>query len=88
LTKLNEFGIGMINLSSGIGRIVIKKEGVKELRSLCQSHQGFLTILEAPKPIKEKTDPWGYNGNALEMMQKLKQKFDPNQIFSPNRLFV
>lgn len=88
LTKLNEFGLGMVNLSSGLGKISINKEGVKELRSLCQSHQGFLAILEAAKPIKQNIDPWGYNGNALEIMQKLKQKFDPNQIFSPNRLFV
>ncbi|GFE67696.1 FAD-binding oxidoreductase [Chroococcus sp. FPU101] len=88
LTKVNEFGTGMVNLSSGLGKIVIKKQGIKELRSLCQSHQGFLSVLEAAKLIKEKIDPWGYNGNALEIMQKLKQKFDPNQIFSPNRLFV
>lgn len=85
IIRLDEFGTGMINLSSGLGKINIRKEGLEEIRSLCQSHQGFLSILEAPKLIKETVDPWGYNGNALAMMRNIKQKFDPNQLFSPNR---
>jgi glycolate oxidase FAD binding subunit len=85
LIKLDEFGMGMVNLSSGLGKISIRREGIQEMRSLCQSQQGFLSILAAPKAIKEAIDPWGYQGNALAMMEKIKQKFDPNQIFSPQR---
>ncbi|PSF38402.1 FAD-binding oxidoreductase [Aphanothece hegewaldii CCALA 016] len=85
LTKLEPFGLGMVNLGSGIGKLIIRKEGIEKMRSLCQNHQGYLSILESPKSIKQTIDPWGYNGNALDMMQKLKQKFDPNHLFSPNR---
>lgn len=85
LTQLDLYGLGMVNLSSGLGKLIIKKEEIEKMRSLCQTHQGFLSILEAPKSIKQTIDPWGYNGNALDMMQKIKQKFDPNHLFSPNR---
>lgn len=87
LTQLDRYGLGMVNLSSGLGKLILKKKAIQKMRSLCQTHQGFLSVLEAPKLIKQTIDPWGYNGNALDMMQKIKQKFDPNHLFSPNRFF-
>lgn len=85
----DEQGLGMINLGSGLGSLQIEGNAVitqlSKLRSLLQTHQGFLTILEAPKLIKQQFEPWGYTGNALEIMCNLKQKFDPNNILNPGR---
>jgi glycolate oxidase FAD binding subunit len=81
-------GLGMIHTGSGIGILQFKSEdrnGIEEMRSLCQQHRGFLTILTAPKSIKQQLDPWSYTGNALEMMRTIKQKFDPQNILSPGR---
>lgn len=82
-------GLGMINIGSGLGKLQLDGEGVlsqlNKLRSLLETEQGFLTVLEAPKAIKNQFEPWGYNGNALDMMGKIKQKFDPNNILSPGR---
>ena len=79
---------GLINISSGIGRVYIEQENSLELltkmRKFCHGNQGFLTILESPAMIKEKIDPWGYAGNAISVMQKLKQQFDPQNIFKPS----
>jgi glycolate oxidase FAD binding subunit len=52
------------------------------MRSTCERDRGFLTILEAPKNIKAKHEPWGYQGNALNLMKSLKTKFDPYNIFN------
>ena len=79
---------GLINISSGIGRLSLDQENSLELlpkiRKFCESNQGYLTILESPLTVKEKIEPWGYKGNGFPIMQKIKQQFDPPSIFKPN----
>ncbi len=79
--------------SSGLGWIQFDDDksadsivrGLEELRSHCQKNAGFLTLLQAPKAVKQRIDVWGYSGNALGMMSDIKQKFDPQNILSPGR---
>jgi glycolate oxidase FAD binding subunit len=79
-------GIGAINLSSGIGKLQLPDlDTVLKLRSFAEAHQGYLTLLDAPLDSKEKLEAWGYTGNARILMQSLKNKFDPHNIFSPSR---
>lgn len=82
-------GMGLIHAGSGLGVLRFESENaiddVKKMRSHCQSHSGFLTLLEAPISFKQKLDVWGYSGNALDLMQRIKQQFDPENIFSPHR---
>jgi len=58
---------------------------ILKVRSLCQSNGGFLTILEAPIACKQQLDVWGYSGNSLELMKKIKHQFDPKDILNPHR---
>ena len=93
LTKLevvtSQQGLGSIHVSSGLGRLQLDgQQGVnqiQEMRSHLEKHRGFLTILEAPVALKQQIEPWGYTGNALELMRKIKKQFDPENIFSPDR---
>nr|WP_124975120.1 FAD-binding oxidoreductase [Aphanothece sacrum] len=95
LAQLDELiqhqGWGMINTSRGIGRLKLEIEPslgtVKRLRTLTEEYGGFLTILDSPKFLKKQIEPWGYRGNALPLMEKIKQQFDPQNIFSPSRFF-
>jgi glycolate oxidase FAD binding subunit len=88
-------GLAMVNLSSGVGRIQLTlSEEMKvipmleKLRSHCQNHEGYLSILDAPMTIKQAFDVWGYTGNALEMMKNIKQQFDPYSLLNPNQFVV
>ncbi|MGK7876271.1 MAG: FAD-binding oxidoreductase [Xenococcaceae cyanobacterium] len=93
LNQLDELsskqGLGMINASSGLGRLHLDSEDalsqIRKLRSLCQEHRGFLSVLEAPAAFKQQLESWGYTGNALEIMGKIKKQFDPENLFSPGR---
>lgn len=93
LSQLDELtynqGLGMVNISSGLGKLYLSSEEaldqLKKLRSLSQEYRGFLTILDAPLSIKQKLEPWGYTGNALEIMCQLKHKFDPENILNPGK---
>ena len=80
-----------IHVSSGIGQLQLDSQNdqiIEQMRTYCQQHQGFLTILDAPKSLKQQWDVWGYTGNALSTMQKLKQQFDPLNILNSDRFLV
>lgn len=90
LSTLLPLTMGLIHAASGLGILRMSSEAVsprllKEARQICQSHQGFLTLLEAPQAMKQQMDVWGYTGNALTVMQTMKQQFDPENLFSPHR---
>ncbi len=87
LQKLNKNIFGRIYVGSGLGELQLLDQDIEilpELRSFCENHQGFLTILTAPKSVKQKIEPWGYTGNTINLMKTIKQKFDPHQIFKPH----
>lgn len=83
-------GIGRIHVSSGVGHLRLEGSAVSEsvltkVRSHCEAAGGYLTLLEAPLELKQTVDVWGYTGNALNLMRRLKQEFDPERILSPGR---
>ena len=80
-----------VHASSGIGELRANKldrEIISQIRSFVEENYGFLTILDAPKAIKEESDVWGYKGNAIATMQAIKNQFDPQNILNPNRFIV
>jgi len=94
LTELDNLtsatGLGLIHAGSGLGRLrldsaTVDSQTIRELRHLCQSHGGFLTVLEAPRSLKQQLDVWGYAGNTLDIMCRIKQQFDPKNLLSPCR---
>ncbi|OCR00160.1 glycolate oxidase [Oscillatoriales cyanobacterium USR001] len=87
LTDLN-LGDSLIHGGSGLGIFRIDMataEIILQLRRQCELKGGFLTILKAPPDLKQQIDVWGYQGNALNLMQKIKQQFDPQNILNPHR---
>ncbi|MBW4664497.1 MAG: FAD-binding oxidoreductase [Chroococcus sp. CMT-3BRIN-NPC107] len=82
-------GMSLIHASSGLGIWRCPEDTsvaeILRVRSHCQSQGGFLTILEAPIAYKQQLDVWGYAGNSLELMQKIKYQFDPKNVFNPHR---
>ena len=94
LTKLDALtassALGLIHAGSGLGLLrldptVTTPQTILELRRSCQDQSGFLSVLEAPISLKQQLDVWGYNGNALEIMRRIKQQFDPKNLLSPSR---
>jgi glycolate oxidase FAD binding subunit len=81
-----------IHAASGLGVLRLENlevsDCLQKFRTLCEATGGFLTILEAPVSLKQQMDVWGYKGNALAVMQGLKQQFDCDRILSPNRFVV
>ncbi|HEY9872017.1 MAG TPA: FAD-binding oxidoreductase [Candidatus Obscuribacterales bacterium] len=88
LDKLtSENGMGLVHAGSGLGLLRFERSQIlQELRRSCQNKGGFLTILEAPPTLKQQIDVWGYTGNALDLMRRIKKQFDAKNLLSPHRL--
>ncbi|MBW4621369.1 MAG: FAD-binding oxidoreductase [Cyanosarcina radialis HA8281-LM2] len=79
-------GIGLIHAGSGLGCLEFQDPAsLLKMRQICEDAGGFLSVLTAPATVKQQLDVWGYNGNAIALMQKIKQQFDPQNLLSPNR---
>ncbi|GAB4463299.1 MAG: FAD-binding oxidoreductase [Elainellaceae cyanobacterium] len=81
---------GAIHAGSGLGQLRFDADlpsasSILELRRLCEAQGGFLSLLAAPTDVKQQIDPWGYPGNALDLMRGIKQQFDPDALLSPGR---
>ncbi|MGB8703297.1 MAG: FAD-binding oxidoreductase [Thermosynechococcaceae cyanobacterium] len=82
---------GRIHAGSGLGKLrLVSHETddvplLTQLRSRCEQAGGFLSVLEAPTDLKKRFEVWGYSGNALDAMHKLKKQFDPQGLLNPGR---
>jgi glycolate oxidase FAD binding subunit len=80
--------LGVVHVASGIGACTLGDPSyITPLRSQCESAGGFLSVLQAPIEVKQQIDVWGYQGNAVSLMQKIKAQFDPTGILNPDRCF-
>ncbi|MBD1859420.1 MULTISPECIES: FAD-binding oxidoreductase [Leptolyngbya] len=78
----------VIHAGSGIGQLSVpdaRSTQILEARSICAASGGYLSVLQGSIAFKQQLDVWGYSGNALNVMQRVKAQFDPQTLFSPHR---
>ncbi|MEG4575756.1 FAD-binding oxidoreductase [Microcoleus sp. N3A4] len=90
VTAINELPVqdALIHAGSGLGVLRFENataETLLQVRRGCEAKGGFLTVLAAPADIKQQLDVWGYTGSAIDLMRRIKQQFDPENILSPHR---
>jgi FAD/FMN-containing dehydrogenase len=61
---------------------------LEQLRRKAENLGGSLIVDHAPFEIKNEIDAWGSFGSASELMKRIKQRLDPDNLFSPGRLFI
>ena len=90
VTAINELPVqdALIHAGSGLGVLRFETataDTLLQVRRGCEAYGGFLTVLAAPADIKQQLDVWGYNGSAIDLMRRIKQQFDPENLLSPHR---
>jgi glycolate oxidase FAD binding subunit len=55
------------------------------LRSAVAPFDGTAVVLRAPEGVRDELDHWGPVGDALELMRRVKERFDPERRMSPGR---
>lgn len=83
-------GLGMLHWEVGAIAPAQLAESLQKVRDRCQAYSGFLSVLQATPTLKTKLQPhldlWGISAQTQPVMQRLKQRFDPNTLLSPSRL--
>ncbi len=55
------------------------------LRAAVRPDDGSVVVLDAPEQLRAGLDHWGPVGDALPLMRRVKDRFDPGQRLSPGR---
>lgn len=56
-----------------------------ELRAALAPHDGTAVVLAAPPELRSGLDHWGPVGDSLELMKRVKHRFDPERRLAPGR---
>jgi D-lactate dehydrogenase (cytochrome) len=71
------------------GMMYIQNGGdLADIRDEAHKANGYAVRLTTPKHMIETTDPWGYVPESLELMRKLKSRWDPQGLFNPGAFLV
>jgi glycolate oxidase FAD binding subunit len=58
---------------------------LKGLRAELERLGGTLTVLHCCTALKDGMDVWGPLNEALPLMQRIKERFDPARVLNPGR---
>jgi glycolate oxidase FAD binding subunit len=80
----SDFGEGELEASGG--RMVPALAGaVTAARERLAALGGRLVLVKAPPELKRAVDAWGPAGDAVGLMRRVKERFDPDRRLSPGR---
>jgi glycolate oxidase FAD binding subunit len=58
---------------------------ISSLRTFLESCGGSAVMLKGPLELRQKVDVWGSVGNAMPLMKRIKEQFDPRGILNRGR---
>ena len=58
---------------------------IARVRELARELGGSVVVERAPLTVKRRIDVWGESPAGIDIMQRIKQKFDPSGILNPGR---
>ena len=74
---------------TGVAYAAVPAAGAAELlprlRAALAPHDGTAVLLHAPDAVRSQLDHWGPVGDALDLMRRVKERFDPERRMSPGR---
>jgi glycolate oxidase FAD binding subunit len=60
-------------------------EALPRVRAAIAPHDGTAVVLRAPDDVRDRLDHWGPVGDSLDLMRRVKERFDPERRLSPGR---
>ncbi|HST96257.1 MAG TPA: FAD-binding oxidoreductase [Geodermatophilus sp.] len=60
-------------------------DALPRLRAAIAPQDGTAVVLRAPDAVRERLDHWGPVGDSLDLMRRVKERFDPERRMSPGR---
>jgi D-lactate dehydrogenase (cytochrome) len=85
---LLDYASGLLYLSHKPETVEAAHQWLEALRQPALAHGGYTVTLTIPPAFRAALDPWGYQPQALAVMQRLKERWDPAHILNPGRFIV
>ncbi|HET7106294.1 MAG TPA: FAD-binding oxidoreductase [Candidatus Acidoferrum sp.] len=85
LRACNVAYLTLISDGEGDQTDTLREQCVAELFSRAEAKKGGTTILHASHQLKDRVSAWGTKRADFPLMQRVKQAFDPQNIFAPGR---
>jgi glycolate oxidase FAD binding subunit len=63
----------------------VVRGAIEDLRGWAFAAGGGAVVLDAPFAVKHGLDVWGPAGDALPLMRRVKERFDPGRVLNPGR---
>ena len=82
----------VVHASTGTGVAYVAQPGeegaagLAALRTALAPHDGTAVVLSAPAELRSGLDHWGPVPDSFALMQRVKDRFDPERRLSPGRL--
>jgi glycolate oxidase FAD binding subunit len=76
-------GVGHFRLEGAASDTLVA--ALHRLRAAAERRGGTLVILLGPEDLKTRLDVWGAPGDAMHLLQRVKQQLDPQGTLSPGR---
>ncbi len=71
------------NRSAGVDQSIL--DAVRKIRQIAHQYGGSAVVEHCPLSAKRQMDVWGDLPDSLEVMQAIKERFDPGEILNPGR---
>jgi glycolate dehydrogenase FAD-binding subunit len=78
-------GTGVLWAASGGGEVPMLVNAITRTRERLAARGGTLVVVKAPAELKRAVDVWGPPGDALGLMRRVKERFDPGRRMNPGR---
>lgn len=90
-----ERGAYLVDIANGLTYVTASFKNVSDanewlasLRGLALAMGGYALVMQMPDEWRGVIDRWGYRPEALDLMQKLKARWDPTGILNPGEFIV
>jgi glycolate oxidase FAD binding subunit len=71
--------------AAGDRLVPARAQGITAARERLAACGGSLVLVKAPPELKRAVDAWGPAGDALGLLRRVKERFDPDRRLSPGR---
>jgi len=76
-------GVGWLRLeATTLGAL---RTAILHVRQEATLRGGSLVVAESPADLAPPIDAWGDPGDALPLMRRIKERFDPENVLNPGR---
>jgi glycolate oxidase FAD binding subunit len=79
-TFFADISSGLIYAATALDDVSVARAWLEQLRQAALALDGYAVVMHMPRQWQDTLDQWGYQPQAIDIMRRLKARWDPNNI--------